>query len=169
MFSSNNLAHYLNSETYKRPLNLSEELLVCSFNELHAPTISTRKLKLMERGGQFTYTPTSFTFLNLLCGSPKVQTFMISVNLQTYHLLTASPYLFSFQFMSCEHPHQQPRPNLRFWSSCELSKFRDIKLQVNSPGPRWHPYTSLRATGVFYQLESCLCLLILPEVYYLKM
>jgi hypothetical protein len=27
-------------------------------NELHAPTSSTQKLKLMGKGGQFTYTPT---------------------------------------------------------------------------------------------------------------
>jgi hypothetical protein len=26
--------------------------------ELHAPTSSTQKLKLMSKGGQFTYTPT---------------------------------------------------------------------------------------------------------------
>jgi hypothetical protein len=31
--------------------------------ELHAPTSSTQKLKLMMKGGQFTYTPTARQFL----------------------------------------------------------------------------------------------------------
>jgi hypothetical protein len=35
--------------------------------ELHAPTSSTQKLKLMGKGGQFTYTPT----LPLTCRLPQ--------------------------------------------------------------------------------------------------
>jgi hypothetical protein len=32
--------------------------------ELHAPTSSTQKFKLMGKGGQFTYTPTNLTYLS---------------------------------------------------------------------------------------------------------
>jgi hypothetical protein len=37
------------------------------FIELHAPTSSTQKLKLMRKGGQFTYTST----LPLMCRLPQ--------------------------------------------------------------------------------------------------
>jgi hypothetical protein len=41
--------------------------LVLRTIELHAPTSSTQKLKLMRKGGQFTYTPT----LPLTCRLPQ--------------------------------------------------------------------------------------------------
>ena len=37
---------------------LSKEEAINVIIELHAPTSSTQKLKLMGKGGQFTYTPT---------------------------------------------------------------------------------------------------------------
>jgi hypothetical protein len=39
--------------------------------ELHAPTSSTQKLKLIRKGGQFTYTPTVLNVIYLLYGGRK--------------------------------------------------------------------------------------------------
>jgi hypothetical protein len=53
--------------TFSKNLELMKECELPLSIELHAPTSSTQKLKLMGKGGQFTYTPT----LPLMCRLPQ--------------------------------------------------------------------------------------------------